>query len=159
MLDRSYGFRDGFLQRVHGLLKREVERINDHLPKESKTLKELLAMEEPKVTTRAGDDLVMEKSELELLERLLPEKYHERLKLPIVILRMIGMGEGVYMICGSDAEVQAIESVLGSRGAVHQHQGKAFLYKPYVAILKGKLRTTTVIGFIPTEEGVLTPCC
>jgi uncharacterized protein (UPF0216 family) len=55
------------------------------------------------------------------------------------------------MICGGDLEAQVIAKVLGP-GAVHYHDGRAFVYKPYIAILRGKLRTTTVIGFISSIE-------
>ncbi|MHC1627359.1 MAG: DUF61 family protein [Candidatus Nezhaarchaeales archaeon] len=148
MLNRFYGLENSFFQRVSRILMREIERINDHLPRESKTLKELLEMDEPKVITKSGDELIINREELELLAKLLPAQYHDKLRLPIIILRMIEMGEGVYMICGGDLEAQVITRVLGFEGAVYRDKGKAFLYKPYVAILRSKLRTTTVIGFV-----------
>lgn len=144
-------FERGFIDRVSKILAREIEKINDHLPRESKTLKELLEMDEPKVLTKSGDVLIMDKKELEILASILPAKHHSELRLPIIILRMIDMGEGVYMICGGDLEVQVINKVIGQE-AVHYHDGKAFLYKPYVAFLRSKLRTTTVIGFVPSME-------
>ncbi|MDH5815888.1 MAG: DUF61 family protein [Candidatus Nezhaarchaeota archaeon] len=151
MLADIQGFERGFIDRVSRILAKEIEKINDHLPRESKTLKELLEMDEPKVLTKSGDELVMDKRELEMLASILPAQHHDKLRLPIIILRMIEMGDGVYMICGGDLEVQVINKVLG-QGAVHCHDGKAFLYKPYVAALRGKLRTTTVIGFVPSME-------
>ena len=145
------GFDRGFIERVSRILAREIERINDHLPKESRTLKELLEMREPKVLTRAGDELLMDRRELELLADVVPAQHHDKLRLPIVILRMIEMGEGVYMICGGDLEAQVIAKILGPN-AVHLHDGRAFLYKPYIAILRSKLRTTTAIGFVSGME-------
>ncbi|MCS7140000.1 MAG: DUF61 family protein [Candidatus Nezhaarchaeota archaeon] len=152
MFNSIYDLREELHRRFENILAREIERINDHLPKESKTLKELLSMEEPKVITRSGDVLIIDRSELELLAKLVPSNYHDKFKLPIIILRMIEMGEGVYLICGGELEVQAIRKVLGDKEAVHYNDGKAFLYKPYVAILRGKLRTTTVIGFAAGME-------
>lgn len=151
LLSDVHGFERGFIERASRILAREIERINDHLPKESRTLKELLEMKEPKVLTIAGDELIMDRRELELLADIVPVHHHDKLKLPIVILRMIEMGEGVYMICGGDLEAQAIAKVLGPN-AVHYHDGRAFLYKPYIAILRSKLRTTTVIGFVSSME-------
>ena len=145
-------FSDSFFQRFNRILAREIERINDHLPRESKTLKELLAMDEPKVTTRSGEELIMDKRELQLLAEILPPQYHDKLKLPIVILRMIEMGEGVYIICGGELEAYVIAQVLGEDKAIYRDKGKVFLYKPYVAILRSKLRTTTVIGFVYSLE-------
>lgn len=147
----AQSFERSFIDRVSRILAREIEKINDHLPKESKTLRELLEMDEPKVLTRSGDELIMDKKELEMLASILPAQYHDKLRLPIIILRMVDMGEGVYMVCGGDLEVQVISKVLGE-GAVHHHAGKAFLYKPYIALLRSKLRTTTVIGFLPSME-------
>ena len=151
MLNGVYGFERGFIDRVSRVLAQEIEKINDHLPKESRTLKELLEMEEPKVLTRAGDELIMDRRELELLANMVPAQHHDKLRLPIVILRMIEMGKGVYMICGGDLEAKVIAKVLGPN-AVYYHDGRAFLYKPYIAILRSKLRTTTVIGFVSSTE-------
>jgi uncharacterized protein (UPF0216 family) len=151
LLNDTRGFEKDFIDRVSRILVREIERINDHLPKESRTLKELLEMREPKVLTRAGDELIMDRRELELLADIVPAHYHDKLKLPIVILRMMEMGEGVYMICGGDLEARVIAKVLGP-DAVHCHDGRAFVYKPYIAILRSKLRTTTVIGFVSSIE-------
>ncbi|MEM4576877.1 MAG: DUF61 family protein [Candidatus Nezhaarchaeales archaeon] len=145
-------FEKNFIDRISRILAREIERINDHLPKESKTLKELLNMEEPKVLTRSGEELIMEKRELEFLANIVPAQYHDKLRLPIVILRMIDMGEGVYMICGGDLEADVVAKVLGYDKAVYCEKGKNLLYKPYVAILRSKLRTTTVVGFVSGME-------
>jgi uncharacterized protein (UPF0216 family) len=151
LLNDIRGFDRSFIDRVGRILAREIERINDHLPRESRTLRELLEMGEPKVLTRAGDELIMDRRELELLADIVPMQYHNKLRLPIVILRMIEMGEGVYMICGGDLEARVIAKILGPK-AVHYHEGRAFLYKPYIAILRSKLRTTTVIGFVSSME-------
>ena len=151
MLGDVHSFERGFIDRVSRVLTQEIERINDHLPRETRTLKELLGMREPKVLTRAGDELIMDRRELELLADMVPAQHHDKLRLPIVILRMIEMGEGVYMICGGDLEAKVIARVLGPN-AVYYHDGRAFLYKPYIAILRSKLRTTTVIGFVSSME-------
>jgi len=151
LLGDVHSFERGFIDRVSRVLAQEIERINDHLPRETRTLKELLGMREPKVLTRAGDELIMDRRELELLADMVPAQHHDKLRLPIVILRMIEMGEGVYMICGGDLEAKVIARVLGPN-AVYYHDGRAFLYKPYIAILRSKLRTTTVIGFVSSME-------
>jgi len=151
LLGDVHSFERGFIDRVSRVLTQEIERINDHLPRETRTLKELLGMREPKVLTRAGDELIMDRRELELLADMVPAQHHDKLRLPIVILRMIEMGEGVYMICGGDLEAKVIARVLGPN-AVYYHDGRAFLYKPYIAILRSKLRTTTVIGFVSSME-------
>jgi len=151
LLSDAYRFERDFIDRVSRILSREIERINDHLPRESRTLRELLEMKEPKVLTRAGDELIMDRKELEFLADIVPAHHHDKLRLPIIILRMIEMGEGVYMICGGDLEAQVIAKVLGPN-AVHYDGSRAFLYKPYIAILRSKLRTTTVIGFVSSME-------
>ena len=151
LLGDLQGFEKSFIDKVSRILAREIERINDHLPRESRTLRELLEMKEPKVLTRAGDELIMDRKELEMLASMVPAHCHDKLRLPIVILRMMEMGEGVYMICGGDLEAQVIAEVLGPN-AVYYYDGKAFLYKPYIAILRSKLRTTTVIGFVSSVE-------
>ncbi|MEM0217238.1 MAG: DUF61 family protein [Candidatus Nezhaarchaeales archaeon] len=151
LLADMQGLKRDFIDRVSRMLAKEIEKINDHLPRECKTLKELLEMDEPKVLTRSGDELIIDKRELEMIASMLPAQHHNKLRLPIIVLRIIEMGEGVYMICGGDLEVQVINKVLGQE-AVYCHNGKAFLYKPYVALLRSRLRTTTVIGFVPSMK-------
>ncbi|RLF12848.1 MAG: hypothetical protein DRJ68_00085 [Thermoprotei archaeon] len=140
-------FSDRSFNRFTRILSREIERINDHLPRESKTLRELLSMDEPKVITRRGDELVMDKDELRLLAELTPPHYHDKLRLPILILRRIDMGEGVYVLCGGELEAHVISRVL-SESSLPRDKGKILLYRPHIAFLRSKLRTTTVIGFV-----------
>src|SRR5438128_6933587 len=69
------------------LLRDDMRKLNSHLPKNRRTLKELLNDPTPRVPAASGDFIKMKKLELEELSRSLPAEANTRVKLPIVLLR------------------------------------------------------------------------
>ena len=145
---------EGFGERAFkALLQREVERINEHLPKEYRTLDELLSMESPSVKARDGGEIIFDRGELEMAAQLLPKELHRQLRLPIVLLRRIDLGPGVFSVSGGKAEAYLALRVL-RRGDVDLDEVELplYIYRPEVQELRRRLRTLTVIGF--ATEGV-----
>ncbi|MFX1487305.1 MAG: DUF61 family protein, partial [Promethearchaeota archaeon] len=89
---------------LHTIWSSEIKNINDHLPKHFKTLKELLQEEKPHVITRDGSKYPLDKKELKTVANLLSNEYHSKLKLPIILIRRIGLGPGVFSIGGGKIE-------------------------------------------------------
>lgn len=140
---------------LKALLQHEVEKLNEHLPKEFKTLEELLAMEEPRVETRDGGEIIFDRGELEMIASLLPRELHRQLRLPIVLLRRIDLGPGVFSVSGGKAEAYLALKLI-SRGrdlGPGEVELPLYVYRPEVQELRRRLRTSTVVGF--AAEGLL----
>ena len=75
-----------------------MRRLNAHLPKNRRTLKDLLKEDTPSVPTVDGGRIVMKKSELEELAESLPEEVRDRVKLPLVLLRRTELGPGAFTL-------------------------------------------------------------
>jgi len=76
--------RDGFFD---VMLQNELRKLNTHLPKNRKTIRELLAEEQPSVSTVGGEKATMKKSEVEALSAVLPDSLRDKVRLPLVLLR------------------------------------------------------------------------
>ncbi len=143
---------DRFLK---ALWKAELQKLNDHLPKDYKSLKQLLEEDKPQVSTVGGDQIVISRNDLELVARIVPEKYHEKLRLPLVFIRRIDMGEGVYMVSGGLLERLLVLSLLKENPVFVEEEDKAleYIYRPQLWYLKKKVRSLVVVGFfIPKIE-------
>ncbi|MCX8204062.1 MAG: DUF61 family protein [Candidatus Nezhaarchaeota archaeon] len=140
---------------LKALLKHEVEKLNEHLPKEFKTLEELLSMRDPCVKTRDGGEIIFDRSELEMIASLLPEELRHQLRLPIVLLRRVDLGPGVFSVSGGRAEAYVALKLISRKGGVKLDEVKLplYIYRPEAQVLRRKLRTSTVIGF--AAEGLL----
>lgn len=132
----------------------DVERINDHLPKELKTLSQLLSSDEPMVETKGGAPLIFDRDELLRLAKLIPSEFHDKVKLPFILLRRLDLGRGVFQVIGGKIETYAIATILGiSRedDLISSIDKPLYLYKPQVFKLKMLFRTITVVGFAFSE--------
>jgi uncharacterized protein (UPF0216 family) len=138
------------------MLKEEVRKLNQHLPKARKTLKTLLEEKTPSVDTIDGARIAMKLEELEMLAGILHPHLQERLQLPIVIRRRFDLGRSVYTVSGDELEEFVLKSLLGvaendfSNYKAEQH---FYIYKPYLAELIRKIHSLIVIGF-GTPEGL-----
>jgi len=138
------------------LLKEDIKRLNQHLPRSCKTLAELLNMEEPKVEAVDGSSIIMKEEELEDLSKIVPAKYHNRLSLPIVIVRRIELGRGTFAVLGGKIETFAVKRALKltdlSFDQLDQNTEFFYLYRPQVQELLRKFKSLIVIGFGVPEE-------
>ena len=141
--------RDGFFD---VMLQNELQKLNTHLPKNRKTIRELLAEDPPTVSTVRGEKLTMTKRELEALCAELPDGLQNKLKLPIVFLRRRELGTGAFTILGDSYEEYAMSKLLGEyKGTLADFQrsreSSTIFYKPQVSELMRRFHSLIVIGF------------
>src|SRR5260370_7330454 len=85
-----------------------MRKLNSHLPKSRKTLKELLSDPAPQVLAASGDLFKMKKHELEELAHSLPSEAETRVRLPIVLLRRGDLGLVAFTILADPYEEYSI---------------------------------------------------
>jgi len=139
------------------LIAREVRRLNDHLPKQRKSLKDLLETKnDTMIDAVDGTKLLLRRTELEAVSVIVPVEYHERLRIPFIILRRMELGKSIFTVVGNQLEAFTIRKILGrtddSFHEVYRHQEQLFLYRPEVAELLRKFHSLIVIGFGIPEE-------
>ena len=145
---------------IDKMIEHEIDSVNDHLPKKRVPLGELLKMDEPAYETRDGKKSVFKKEELTELAADIPEKFHENITLPIVILRRMDLGTGIHTIAGTKPELfiihRSIQKVVGQVDLEWQDFPKwkplERLARPEVQVLRRKLPSTTCIGITIVQD-------
>jgi uncharacterized protein (UPF0216 family) len=143
-------------QAFDAVLGHELRKLNTHLPKQRRTLSELLRNNDPTLEAVDGSAIVLKKSELEELAGIVPREYQDRLKLPIIVLRRMELGRSVYTVSGDRIEEFTIRKILGTTDEdyyqMYTDQEPVFLYKPQVSELLRRFHSLIVVGFgIPKE--------
>jgi uncharacterized protein (UPF0216 family) len=146
---REFQERDRF---VDAVFREELRRLNSHLPKNRRSLEDLLADSSPTVTSVSGHLIRMKKEELDDLSKSLPAEAPKRIRLPIVLLRMRDLGIGAFTILGDPYEEFAILLVAGGYNGTfdefrRQHRDTVTLYKPQVSQLVRRFHSLIIIGF------------
>jgi len=141
--------RDGFFD---VMLQNELRKLNTHLPKNRKTIRELLTENEPSVSTVGGEKAIMKRSEVEALSAELPDALRDRVRLPLVLLRRTELGRGAFTLLGDDYEEYALSKVLGEyNGTLAEFQrsreSPTVFYKPQVSELTRRFHSLIVVGF------------
>ncbi len=141
---------------VDTMLNDELRKLNAHLPKNRKELKDLLREDPPIVPTVDGGKIIMKKSELEELALSLPEEVRGRVKLPLVLLRRTDLGPGAFTVLGDLAEEFALSRIAkgftGSYDEFRRHgDEQSLFYKPQVSELLRRFHSLFVIGFETSE--------
>jgi len=134
------------------ILRDEVRRLNQHLPRKRRPLAELLRDDSPEVSSIDGRKIVMRKSELELLASFLTDDAIEKLQLPIVLIRRSEMGVGAFTVLSGDKlEMYAVARLLGSfEGSLEDYRREVtdlVVYKPQISELIRRFHSLLVIGF------------
>ena len=131
--------------------KYEIERINDHLPKKTRSLSSLLEEEEPYVISRDGGNFTIDKDELNFLASFIPKELHDFIRLPIVLIRRLDLGKGVFTISGGKLERFVIHKLLKNIDAPFSEYRNIelplYIYWPHVAELRRRFKTIITIGF------------
>jgi len=138
------------------LLGRELRKLNTHLPKQRRTLKEFLSEAVPAVPAVDGSTIVLRKNEIEELARIVPREYHDSLRLPIIVLRRMELGKSVYTVSGDKVEEFTVKKILGKSASeyhkMYLDDEPLFIYRPDVSELLRRFHSLVVIGFgIPKE--------
>jgi len=138
------------------LLSRELRKLNTHLPKQRRTLKELITEEDPTIPTIDGSTILMKKSEIAELAKIVPPEQYGNLKLPFIVLRRMELGRSVYTVSDDRVEEFTVKKILGRTSAsyntMYSDHDPLFLYRPDVSELVRRFHSLVVIGFgIPKE--------
>lgn len=138
------------------VLARELRKLNTHLPKRRRSLKELLTSTDLTVLAMDDSAIVLRKEEIDELARIVPLEYQESVRLPLIILRRMELGKSVYTVSGDRVEEFTVKRILGKTDADYHsmqldHQ-PLFLYRPDVSELIRRFHSLVVIGFgVPKE--------
>ena len=151
-----FNSKDTLERTFDALLGREIRNLNAHLPKQRRPLSELLKITDPAIEAVDGSSILLKTSDLEALAKLIPSEYHDRLKLPIIILRRIELGKSIYTVSGEKIEEYSVQKLLGkAQGDYYKMQNDrepVFLYRPEVSELLRMFHSLFVIAFgIPRE--------
>jgi uncharacterized protein (UPF0216 family) len=132
------------------MLKEEVRKLNQHMPKERKSLRTLLNEQTPSVETLDGGSTVMKKMDLQRLAEVVPPSLHEKIRLPIIVQRRFDLGSSIYTVSGSALEEFTVKCLLGLTDGEFDHyeaEGRFHIYRPHLAELVRMIHSLVVIGF------------
>jgi len=151
-----YDSRSAVDRAFDALIGYEIQKLNNHLPRQRRTLSELLATNNDPTIEASEGTILLRRSELQELAKIVPTEYHDRLRIPFVILRRMEMGRSIYTVAGDRIETFTIQKILertdDSFHEMYKHREQTFLYRPEVTELVGKFHTLVVIGFgVPQE--------
>ena len=109
-----YDCRSGVERAFDALIGHEIRRLNNHLPKQRRPLRDLLAQDnDPTVETVDGTSLLLRRVEIQELAKIVPEEHHTRLRIPFIILRRMEMGRSIYTVVGDQIEAFTVQKILG----------------------------------------------
>jgi len=127
-------------------LRGELRIVNIGLPQSQKRLLNLLNEKYPHVVCNDGSTHFFKKSELEYLASMLDTDEQEALALPMLIELGANQAEAA-IICEGKIEEKVISKVLNM--PVTCEERRIRIYKPQLALLRRKFKTTTVYVFSP----------
>ena len=120
--------------------------VNAGLPQSQKRLADLLSEKHPHVVCKDGSTHFFKKNELEYLASMLDTDGQRTLLLPMLIELGADQGEAA-IICEAEVEEKVISKALNM--PVTREEGRIRIYKPQLALLRKRLKTTTVYVFSP----------
>jgi len=129
-------------------LRGELRVLNAHLPRKQKPLSDLLHDEHPHVVCNDGSTHLFRRRELEYLASLIGRDEQQALLLPMLIEPSSEQGE-MATILGQDLEERIVSEILGM--PVGRKQTGITIYRPQLALLRKKLKTTTQYVFSPAR--------
>lgn len=125
-------------------LRSELRVVNAGLPRRQERLSYLLDSEYPHAVCNDGSTLLFKRKELEYLAGIIDRAEQEALLLPVLI--EVGAGEGeASVICQGEVEGKVISRVLDM--PLTCEQGRIRIYRPQLAVLRSRLKTTTAYVF------------
>lgn len=122
----------------------ELRLVNTGLPQSQKQLVDLLREEHPCVVCNDGSAHFFKRSELEYLASMLDTDERRTLLLPMLIELDASQGEAA-MMCAAEVEAKIVSKVLNM--PVTCEKGRIKIYRPQLALLRKKFKTTTVYIF------------
>jgi uncharacterized protein (UPF0216 family) len=139
------------------MIQREIDTANDHLPKETVALCDLIRAKSPHYVTRGGGVSVFRTEEIEMLSGEVPVELQCEVRLPIVVLRRTDLGPGIFTVAGGRVELFLVQRTI--IGRVDLGWDKINCWKPIdiivrrnVQTLRRRLPSTTCLGFTLAPE-------
>jgi uncharacterized protein (UPF0216 family) len=141
---------------LDAVLGHELRKLNTHLPKQRRSLTELLKIKDPTVEATDGSAIVLKRSDLDEVAKIVPAEYQDRLMLPIIIIRRMDLGRSIYTVSGERVEEFTVKKILGLTNdeyyQMYKDQEPSYLYRPQVTELLRKFHSIFAIAFgIPKE--------
>jgi uncharacterized protein (UPF0216 family) len=127
-------------------LRGELRIVNTGLPQSQKRLSNLLDEKYPHVVCNDGSNHFFKKSELEYLASMIDTDEQKALPLPMLIELGANQAEAA-IICEGKVEEKVISKALNM--PVTCEERRIRIYKPQLALLRRKFKTTTVYIFSP----------
>ncbi len=127
-------------------LRGELRIVNTGLPQSQKRLSDLLNEKYPRVVCHDGSTHFFKKSELEYLASMIDTDEQKALPLPMLIELGAIQAEAA-IICEGKLEEKVISKALNM--PVTCEERRIRIYKPQLALLRRKFKTTTVYVFSP----------
>lgn len=145
-----------FERTFDALMREEIRKLNVHLPRGKKTLRQLLLEDEPSVEAVDGSQIIFRKDELNRLAEMVPRDLQDKVRLPLVVLRRMDLGKSVYVILGEKVEQFLVKRVLGLTefdfDKMERDREQLYLYRPQVSELVRMYHSLVVIGFGTTAD-------
>lgn len=137
---------------IDKLIEHEIDTLNDHLPESRVTLRELAKSDKPYFITKSGEKSVFRREEIQWLLEQIPERFHDEIRLPIVILRRLDFGPGIYSVAGNKYELFLIHRVLGYVNLEWEDfavwKPIERLARPQVQVIRQRMPTISCIGIV-----------
>jgi uncharacterized protein (UPF0216 family) len=127
-------------------LKSELKIVNAHLPSRQQPLSDLMAEKYPHVVCKDGSSHLFRRQELRYLAEGLDADEQKALLLPMLIEVNAGRGE-MAVVCAGEVEAKVMTRVLDMK--LTPRGGRITIYKPQLAVIRERLRTTTQYVFPP----------
>jgi len=128
----------------------ELRIVNAGLPRNQERLSVLLNEQYPRVPCHDGSSHLFKKAELEYLASILDPDEQKALALPMLIELGPDQAEAA-IICEGTAEEKIVSRTLDM--PVTCEERRIRIYRPQLALLRRKLKTTTVYVFSPKIVG------
>jgi uncharacterized protein (UPF0216 family) len=127
-------------------LRGELRIVNTGLPQSQKRLSNLLDEKYPHVVCNDGSTHFFKRSELEYLASMIDTDEQKALPLPMLIELGANQAEAA-IICEGKVEEKVISKALNMQVTCQERRIR--IYKPQLALLRRKFKTTTVYVFSP----------
>ena len=130
----------------------DIEKMNDHLPSEQKTLFQLLQEDKPFILNKKKQKHIIKKKDLDIIAELIPEEEWENTKLPIVLLRRTSLGKRIYSISGGIIEIYIIYKIANKTSKKFSEfkfdDPKPYIWKPEAFTAVRKIGSVVIIGYV-----------
>jgi uncharacterized protein (UPF0216 family) len=123
------------------LLKKQILSLNRHLPRQRKSLKELLEEDKPHVVGVDGTRQRFKTSEIKKIAEMIPPEQHHLLKLPIY-LEIESQTSGTRI--SGKLELKVVCHILNLKDCTNEK----YIYRSEMRILRKELPTTTQYIFL-----------